>query len=240
MTIKELTNILFVDIETASGSPNYEELDPRLKAHWDRKANFLNNPEDLPVEELYLDRAGIFAEFGQVLTIAVGYMTETEDGSLGLRVKAFADKNEARVLNGFKQLLEDKFDPDELKLCAHNGREFDFPYICRRMLINEIPVPAILDIRDMKPWEVPILDTMNMWKFGDRKNYTSLDLLATLFDITTSKGDIDGSDVTRVYHQEDGLERIATYCKRDIVVTAQVFLKLKSLPTIREEHITIL
>ena len=240
MTNRELTHILFVDIETASGSASYQELDPRIKYHWDRKASFLNNPNNYTNDELYTDRAGIFAEFGQVLTIAVGYITHAPNQPLGLRVKAFADKNEKKVLEDFKQLLESKFNTDELQLCAHNGREFDFPYICRRMLINGIPLPAVLDISDMKPWEIPILDTMNMWKFGDRKNFTSLDLLASLFNIETSKGDIDGSDVTRVFHQEDGLDRIAEYCKRDIVVTAQLFLKLKSLPPIQKEHITIL
>jgi DNA polymerase elongation subunit (family B) len=240
MTDKELTNILFVDIETAAGSSSYHKLDGRLKQHWDRKAGFLNNPQELTTDELYFDRAGIFAEFGQVLTIAVGYMTKSPEGSWGLRVKAFADKDEINVLNDFKQLLETKFNAGALKLCAHNGREFDFPYICRRMLIQGIPIPEILDIGGKKPWEIPIIDTMNLWKFGDRKNFTSLDLLAALFNIDTSKGDIDGSDVTRVYHQEDGLDRITEYCKRDIVVTAQLFLKLKSLPSISKEHVTIL
>ncbi len=240
MTDKELADILFVDIETAAGSSNYHEMDDRLKHHWDRKAGFLNNPQELTTDELYFDRAGIFAEFGQVLTIAVGYMTKSSDGIWGLRVKAFSDKDERKVLNDFKLLLETKFSTGNLKLCAHNGREFDFPYICRRMLILGIPIPEILDIGGKKPWEISIIDTMNLWKFGDRKNFTSLDLLAALFNIETSKGDIDGSDVTRVYHQEDGLDRITEYCKRDIVVTAQLFLKLKSLPSIDEQHITIL
>ncbi len=240
MTDQELSNILFVDIETASGSPSYQQMDDRLKHHWDRKAGFLNNPQELSTDELYFERAGIFAEFGQVVTIAVGYMSKSPEGHWGLRVKAYADKDESVVLNQFKDLLEIKFDPEALQLCAHNGREFDFPYICRRMLIQGIPIPKILDIGNLKPWEVHLIDTMNMWKFGDRKNFTSLDLLATLFDIETSKSDINGSDVTRVYHQEDGLERIAEYCKRDIVVTAQLFLKLKSLPPIASQHITIL
>jgi len=239
MDDQELSNILFVDIETATGSPTYKELDDRLKHHWDRKAGFLNNPRELSTDELYFERAGIFAEFGQVVTIAVGYMIRTE-GSWGLRIKAFAYKDEVRILNEFKELLVSKFDPETLQLCAHNGREFDFPYICRRMLIHGISIPRILDTGNMKPWEIPIIDTMNMWKFGDRKNYTSLDLLAALFNIETSKSDIDGSDITRVYHQEDGLERISEYCKRDIVVTVQLFLKLKSLPLVNPENITIL
>ncbi len=240
MTDQELTNILFVDIETASGYPSYKQMDEQLKHHWDRKAGFLNNPQELTTDELYFDRAGIFAEFGQVLTIAVGYMTKSSEGQWGLRVKAFADKNEGKVLNDFKQLLETKFEAGALRLCAHNGREFDFPYICRRMLIQEISIPKILDIGSMKPWEIPIIDTMDLWKFGDRKNFTSLALLAVLFKIDTSKDDIDGSMVNKVFHLEDGLDRITEYCKRDIVVTVQLFLKLKSLPSIGKEYITIL
>ncbi|GJM28741.1 MAG: 3'-5' exonuclease [Cyclobacteriaceae bacterium] len=240
MTDQELANILFVDIETVTGSRNYQQLDDRLKQHWDRKAGFLNNPLELSTSELYVERAGIFAEFGQIVTIAVGYLAKSTDNIWGLRVKALADSDESKVLSDFKHLLETKFEVSTLQLCAHNGREFDFPYICRRMLIQGIPVPKILDVGNMKPWEIPIIDTMNLWKFGDRKNFTSLDLLAALFNIETSKGDINGSDVTRVYHEEDGLDRIAEYCKRDIVVTVQLFLKLKSLPTIEPEHITIL
>ncbi len=240
MTDQELSNILFVDIETASGNASYHDIGPRLRHHWDRKAGFLNNPEELSTDELYTERAGIFAEFGRIVTIAVGYMGRNTKGDWGLRVKAFASSDETNILSAFKELLVSKFDSESLRLCAHNGREFDFPYICRRMLIQGISIPKILDVGNMKPWEIPIIDTMNMWKFGDRKNFTSLDLLATLFDIETSKDDIDGSDVTRVYHQEQGLDRIAEYCKRDIVVTAQLFLRLKSLPTIEPENITIL
>lgn len=240
MTDQELSSILFVDIETATGSPGYQDMTERLKHHWDRKASFLHNPQELSTDELYQERAGIFAEFGRIVTIAVGYMIKSSDGNWGLRVKAFANEDETIILNEFKQLLVSKFDPGTLQLCAHNGREFDFPYICRRLLIHGIAIPDILDIGNMKPWEIPIIDTMNMWKFGDRKNFTSLDLLATLFNIETSKSDIDGSDVTRVYHQEAGLDRIAEYCKRDIVVTAQLFLKLKSLDPIDPGQITIL
>jgi predicted PolB exonuclease-like 3'-5' exonuclease len=240
MTDQELANILFVDIETVTGSPDYHKMDSRLKQHWDRKAGFINNPLELSTDELYFERAGIFAEFGQIVTIAVGYLIKSSDENWGLRVKGIADQDEFKVLSEFKHLLERKFETETLQLCAHNGREFDFPYICRRMLIQGIPIPKILDVGNMKPWEIPIIDTMNLWKFGDRKNFTSLDLLATLFNIETSKSDIDGSDVTRVYHQENGLDRITEYCKRDIVVTAQLFLKLKSLPAIKPDHITIL
>ncbi len=240
MTENELANILFLDIETASGSPDYDSLDARLKPHWDRKASFLKNPDDLNSNELYFDRAGIFAEFGKILTIAVGYLTLLSHGAWGLRVKAFANDREIQILEEFKTLLETKFDQDRLKLCAHNGKEFDFPYICRRMLIQGIALPEVLQVGERKPWETPFIDTMDLWKFGDRKNFTSLDLLASLFHIDTSKDDIDGSMVNQVYYGEQGLERIAEYCKKDIVVTAQLFLKLKSLPPLEEKNITLL
>ncbi|MDH3709880.1 MAG: 3'-5' exonuclease [Cyclobacteriaceae bacterium] len=240
MTENELANILFLDIETASGSPDYDSLDTRLKPHWDRKASFLKNPDDLNSNELYFDRAGIFAEFGKILTIAVGYLTPLSHGTWGLRVKAFASDREIQILEEFKTLLETKFDQDHLRLCAHNGKEFDFPYICRRMLIQGIALPQVLQVGERKPWETPFIDTMDLWKFGDRKNFTSLDLLASLFHIDTSKDDIDGSMVNQVYYREQGLERIAEYCKKDIVVTAQLFLKLKSLPPLEEKNITLL
>lgn len=240
MTEKELSNILFLDIETASGSADYNSMDERLRYHWDRKSGFLKNPEDQDADEMYFDRAGIFAEFGKILTIAVGYLGRSPEGEWGLRVKAFANDDEQVVLQGFKHLIQTKFDSTELKLCAHNGREFDFPYICRRMLILGIPLPDILNVGEKKPWEVPFIDTMDLWKFGDRKNFTSLDLLATLFDIETSKDDIDGGMVNQVYYHEQGLDRIAQYCKKDIVVTAQLFLKLKSLPPIDDHNIIIL
>ncbi len=239
MTDQELSNILFLDIETGSGSESYESLDPRLKPHWDRKAGFLKNPEELTQKEFYFDRAGIFAEFGKILTIAVGFMVRNPDNSWNLRIKAFASDQEHELLLQFKELVG-KFDAQQLRLCAHNGREFDFPYICRRMLIQDISLPEVMQTRDKKPWELPFIDTMDLWKFGDRKNFTSLDLLATLFNIETSKDDIDGSMVNQVYYREDGLDRIAEYCKKDIAVTAQLYLKLMSLPPIDPQNITIL
>ena len=240
MTESELSHILFLDIETASGSSSYDSMDQRLKPHWDRKSTFLKNPQELSESEFYFDRAGIFAEFGKILTIAVGYLMPLPSGEMGLRVKAFANDDEKVILQEFKTLIETKFDQDQLKLCAHNGREFDFPYICRRMLIQGISLPRILKVGELKPWEIPFVDTMDLWKFGDRKNFTSLDLLAALFDIDTSKDDIDGSMVNAVYYQEQGLQRIAEYCKKDIVVLVQLFLKLKSMPAIDERNITLL
>jgi len=236
---QDLSNILFLDIETVAGKPSYQDLNERVQEHWNKKAGFIQREGDLTPDELYYQRAGIYAEFGKIVTIAVGFITE-HGKQLQLRVKAFSDENEKALLTDFKTLLDKKFDPETLLLCAHNGKEFDFPYICRRMLINGISLPYVLDITGKKPWEVRHLDTMEMWKFGDRKNFTSLDLLATIFDIDTSKGDIDGSQVTPVYYEENDLERITEYCKRDVVVTAQLFLKFKTLPAIKPENVHIL
>ncbi len=234
-----LTDILFLDIETVSCVANYESLHDRLKPLWDKKSLFLKQ-EGTSCEALFFERAGIYAEFGKIVAIAVGVFHKNEFGELSLRIKAIASDNEKVLLLEFKELLESKFDADTLHLCAHNGKEFDFPYICRRMTCHGITLPKVLEIAGKKPWEVKHLDTLEMWKFGDRKNYTSLELLAALFDIDTSKEAIDGSMVNHVYHVEKDLDKIAAYCKLDVLVIAKLYLKLKCLPGIQQENIFIL
>ncbi len=237
--INELKNLLFIDIETVSSHDSYEKLDDRIKPHWDKKAGFLRNEDSLSTEELYTDRGAIYSEFGKVIVIALGVFHQADNGPVSLRVKSLSSHDENELLSGFKGLLENKFDQDSLILCAHNGKEFDFPYLSRRMLINQIQLPEILDNAAKKPWEVRYLDTMEMWKFGDRKNFTSLDLLTAIFDVPSSKSDIDGSMVNRVYYKEDGLDRIAQYCAQDVVATAQLYLRMKCLPIIPQEQIQI-
>ncbi len=232
-------NLLVIDIETASAKAQYNDLNERLQALWDKKASFLHNEDEQTPQELYFNRGAIYAEFGKVICISVGIFTH-ENNTYGLRVKSFAFESEREILEAFKNLLETKFSPKDLILVAHNGKEFDFPYICRRMLVNDLIIPEALDIRDKKPWEIQHIDTMELWKFGDRKNFTSLDLLAALFEIESSKDDIDGSMVNKVFYEENDLERISGYCQRDVMVTAQVFLKLNSLPKIKEENIEFL
>ncbi|MDN5203528.1 3'-5' exonuclease [Fulvivirgaceae bacterium BMA10] len=229
MKIDDLKNILFLDIETVPIEQCYDQLAEPMKKLWDHKASKSYGWEELPVEELYDSKAGIFAEFGKIVCIVVGICDLTDPKHLILRVKSFFSHNEKEILTAFKELLETKFDQQKLRLCAHNGKEFDFPFICRRMLINAIELPATLSISGKKPWEVLHLDTMEMWKFGDRKNFTSLNLLANIFKIPSSKYDIDGSQVRDVYYNEEGLERITTYCAEDVIVTARVFLKLMNI-----------
>lgn len=237
---KAFKNFLVIDIETASIVDDYNSLDSRMQAQWNKKAAFLQKTDERTSEELFFDRGAIFAEFGKIICISAGVFTREEDESVGIRIKSFAEESEKETLESFNKLIENKFESSTLRLIAHNGKEFDFPYLCRRMLVNEIKIPSALDIRDKKPWDIAHIDTMELWKFGDRKNFTSLDLLAALFGIESSKEDIDGSMVNTVYHKEQDLERISKYCKRDVMVTAQVFLKMNGYQAIREEHIKYL
>ncbi|MEQ8924699.1 MAG: 3'-5' exonuclease [Fulvivirga sp.] len=223
---KQLKNILFLDIETVSQTYDYDSMDERLKKQWARKASFLKREEGVSDEELYLERAGIFAEFGQIIVIGMAFFHQEGD-ELQLRTKALKSDNEKELLEEFKSILS-KMNSD-LLLCAHNGKEFDVPYLSRRMLVNGIALPDALNLSGKKPWEVNHLDTMDMWKFGDWKHYTSLDLLAGIFGIESSKSDMDGSMVNGVYHKENGLDEIADYCIQDVIVTAQLYAKLRSV-----------
>jgi DNA polymerase elongation subunit (family B) len=231
--LAELRDILFVDIETVAHTHHFDSLNERLKTQWSRKAGFLRREEGQTDENLYHERAGIYAEFGKIICVVVGKYIENENGDLVLKTKAFYGDDEKSLLQSFGAML-DKMDPRSLRLCAHNGKEFDFPYLCRRMLVNCIPLPAALNISGKKSWEILHLDTMEMWKFGDYKHYTSLDLLAAIFDIPSSKSDMEGSRVNHVYHVEKNLEKIKDYCIRDVVVLGQLFLKLKCISIEKE------
>lgn len=231
----DLNDILFLDIETVGCTDQYSKLSERLKTQWARKANFLKRAEDQTEEDLFYERAGIYAEFGKIVVIAVGVYTENEKGELGLRTKYFADHDEKKLLTDFRSMLDKK--GSAARLCAHNGKEFDFPYLCRRMLVNDLPLPTVLNVMGKKPWEVGHLDTMEMWKFGDYKHYTSLDLLLAIFNIPSSKGVMDGSMVSKVYYQEGDLNKIAEYCVGDVVAIAQLYLKMKGLLIIKSENI---
>lgn len=231
-----LKNLIFIDIETVSGTKEYASLSPRLQEAWKKKSTILD-PENPNYDSTYFDRAAIYAEFGKIIVIGVGFFHENENKELVLRVKSIASNNEKQLLEDFCQLIEKGFVPSNVSLCAHNGKEFDFPYLCRRMLINNIVLPDYLSISGKKPWEIRHYDTMEMWKFGDRKSYTSLELLAAAFDLKTSKESIDGSKVNTTYYNEDRLDLISEYCQRDVAVLAQLFLKLNSIQLPNPENI---
>jgi DNA polymerase elongation subunit (family B) len=226
--IAGLRDVLFLDIETVAHTKDFSALDERLKTQWSRKAGFLKRDTEQTDEDLYHERAGIYAEFGKIICIAVGKFAQNEAGEPVLKTKVYAGHDEKALLNEFKAMVE-RLDPSTARLCAHNGKEFDFPYLCRRMLIHQIALPAVLNIAGKKSWEIPHLDTMEMWKFGDFKHYTSLDLLSAIFNIPSSKDGMDGSRVNHVYHHENDLDKIKAYCQRDVVVLVSVYLKLKCI-----------
>jgi DNA polymerase elongation subunit (family B) len=205
-----------------------------MKTLWDKKSKQFRTPEQTS-GDVY-ERAGIYSEFGKIICISVGLITERNP--ISFRLKSFYSKDEKLLLTEFSQMLL-KFSKSnkEFLLCAHNGKEFDFPYIARRMIINGLIIPEILDNAGKKPWEIKLLDTMDLWKFGDYKNYTSLDLLTSILGIPTPKDDIDGSMVSGIYYGEDDLERIVRYCEKDVLAIAQVLLRFKNLPVIAADKI---
>ena len=225
-----LTNILFLDVETVPIIYDYKKLPKGLKELWDSRFRFQKT--ETP-ENLY-KKAGVYAEFAKIICISVGYFN---DGTF--RIKSFYGHEEKDILLDLAALLNKHFNRKDNLLCAHNGKEFDFPFICRRMLINGVKLPKTLMIAGKKPWEIPHLDTMELWKFGDYKSYTSLNLLATIFNIPTPKDDIDGSDVARVYWEEKNLPRIVVYCQKDVLTVAQVLLRFKGEPLIQEKDVVV-
>lgn len=230
MSEVNINHVLFLDIETAPLVYNYNELQEPFKKLWDLKWQY--NKEVSP-EQQYI-KAGIYAEFAKVICICAGYFNGTE-----FRLKSFYGDNEKDILNQFKTMLTVSFNDPKYLLCAHNGKEFDFPFLCRRMLINEIPVPGILQLQGKKPWEVQHLDTMELWKFGDYKSYTSLQLLAGIFNIPTPKDDIDGSQVAKVYYEEKNIERIKNYCLKDVITVARIYQKMRAEKPLRDDQVVI-
>ncbi|MCB0580165.1 MAG: ribonuclease H-like domain-containing protein, partial [Phaeodactylibacter sp.] len=219
----DIANILFLDIETVSGKPEFENLEEDFQDLWKAKARQLsrNTDEEEPdYAALYKGRAAIFAEFGKIVCISVGVVyRDKEDQRLKVRLKSFASENEKELLHEFSQMVFKFYnDPNKHGFCGHNAKEFDIPYICRRMVVHQLPLPVPFNISGKKPWETNhILDTMDMWKFGDRKHYTSLKLLAAVLGFPSPKDDIDGSDVGRVYWEDKDLERLALYCEKDVL-----------------------
>ena len=228
MTNEHLKRILFIDIETASITQRWEELNENMQQLWAKKAKTIrtNNEEDAVPAKLFEEKAGIFSEFSKVVCISVGSLVFHENEWI-FRLKSIADRDEKILLNNFLTILS-RFEAanKEMKFCGHNIKEFDLPFLCRRMIINGIALPGPLQLNNKKPWEITHIDTLELWKFGDYKNYTSLALLAEVLGIPSPKSDIDGSMVGKVYWEEQNLERIAQYCMQDVLTTAKVYLHL--------------
>ncbi|OFX60555.1 MAG: 3'-5' exonuclease [Bacteroidetes bacterium GWB2_41_8] len=231
-------DILFIDIETVPQHPDFNELPEHFQHLWDKKSSYFRN-EDQLAADVY-ERAGIYAEFGRIICISAGAIIQ-RSGERFYKVKSYHDTDEKRLLSEFNNMLEKFTSNPGKKLCAHNGQEFDYPYISRRTLINGLKIPRILDISGAKPWEIKdrLLDTLQLWKFGDYKNYTSLDLLCAVFNIPTPKDDIDGSQVAKVYYTEGNLDRIIHYCEKDTLALANLFLRYKGEPIIPIENMLV-
>ena len=243
ITSISLENILCLDIETVPQYATFEDAPEELKPLWLRKASNLKREEGTEEHHLY-ERAGIYAEFGKIICITTGFLSCKEEGRQ-FRLKSFYGDDEKILLENFAALLNQITESDKrnkklpMILCGHNGKEFDFPYMSRRMVIHGILLPAQLDLYGKKPWEIPHLDTMELWKFGDYKNYTPLNLLAYILGIPSPKDDIDGSQVGSVYWNEKDLERIVTYCQKDVVTVMQILLKLKNQALLTSEEVIL-
>ena len=220
-------DLVFLDIETAPQFSEHVQLSNAMKELWASKHSFLKS-ENENAEEGYLKRAGVYAEFAKIICISIGYFrTDKETKKRTFRVKSFYGDDEKILLEEFVSLLNKNFDPERFHFCGHNIREFDIPFICRRLLIHHLKFPQMLDVSGKRPWEMYDVDTLQLWKFGDYKNYTSLKLLAEVLGIPTPKEDIEGKDVCRVYWKEKGLQRIMEYCQRDVVTVARLLLRFK-------------
>jgi uncharacterized protein YprB with RNaseH-like and TPR domain len=232
----QFEKILFLDIETVPQAYRFDQLDAKSKILFEAKNRFQISP-DKSIEQIFEERGGILAEFGKIVCISVGMLHEGSQGR-SIRLKSFYHDDEETLLKQFKRLLDGHYNTQYHVLCGHNSKEFDIPYICRRMLINGVALPNILQIAGKKPWEINHIDTMELWKFGDYKSYTSLSLLCHVMDIPTPKDDISGADVARVYYEDNDLERIMVYCEKDVVALIQLFLRLQGEPLVDEFQIS--
>lgn len=228
-----LEHILFLDIETVPEEENFNVLDQTKQQLFDQKTKY-QRKDDFTPEEFY-ERAGIWAEFGKIICISVGYFTFKGD-IRHFRVTSFFG-DEVKILKDFSNLLNNHFSQPQHILCGHNAKEFDFPFIARRMIIHQLPIPMKLNLFGKKPWEVPHLDTMELWKFGDYKTFTSLKLLTNVLGIPSPKDDIDGSEVAHTFYVEKDIDRIITYCEKDVIAVAQVLLRLRREDLLIEEEI---
>jgi DNA polymerase elongation subunit (family B) len=233
----DIEKILFLDIETVPQVYEFKELDEKTAELYLHKNKYLQERDGLSNEEIY-ERAGVYAEFGKIVCISCGIVQDKSTGK-EIRLHSYYGDDEKQLLQDFANMLNNHYNMPNHVLCGHNAKEFDFPYIARRMLINGVSLPETLDIAGKKPWEINHLDTMELWKFGDFKHYSSLSLLCHIFDIPTPKDDISGADVAKVYYEENDLERIVAYCHKDVVALIQLFLRLRNEPLVKEENINI-
>lgn len=231
-----LENLFLIDIETASEKEDYDSLDAQWKELWDEKIS-RSLPEGITSSEFYEIRSGIFAEFAKVICISFGYF-KIENKDIQLRIKSIYSKDENEVLQEFRSTLDQFYQHHKnWVFCGHNIKEFDMPFLCRRYLVNGIPIPSYFNFREMKPWETPVIDTLHQWRFGDYKHYITLKLLASTLGIPSPKDDIDGSQVGYVFWKENDLKRIAFYCEKDVATVANIMLRFENKPILNSQQI---
>lgn len=235
--LKNFKSTLFIDIETSSGLSDFSLLSEKMKELWIKKAKYLLNVDQISFEELYFERAALYAEFGKIIVIGMGFLYLNTKKELCLKVKTIANNDEKQLLEEFIDFVNKTYKSKELTLVAHNGKEFDFPYLCRRMLANQLIIPKSLQLQGKKPWEINHQDTLELWKFGDRKAYTSLELLAETLNVKGAKSDLSGDKVNAVYYVDKDLERIAAYCLEDVIIVAQLFLRFNFLDLVEPQNI---
>ena len=239
----KIEDLIVIDIETASVAPSFSNLSPQWQELWEEKT-FRILPEGKTAEDFYPMRAGVMAEFSKIVCISIGYFIREQQ--LKMRVKSFCCEDEKKILSDFLQTVS-KIESFNSNWCfaGHNIKEFDIPFLCRRLLVNDMRIPPYLDFQNMKPWETNIVDTFQYWRFGDYKNFTSLKLLAAAMGVPSSKDDIDGSMVGDLFHTQNpeermiNLKRIATYCQKDVVTTANIILRFKNSPIVHSDDIEI-
>lgn len=234
----KLSDLLIIDIETVPAEKTYDHLNQQWKALFTDKATktvpFLENPA-----EIYQKRGGIWAEFGKIVCIGIGIFRWVDPVGWELDLFSFAGHEEVEILRNFAVFCEKQANNQPgFGFAGHNIREFDLPFIGRRMLINGVPLPISLQLQNKKPWELSHhFDTMAYWKFGDYKSYISLELLANVLGIDTPKQGISGADVQHLYYEQNNLPAIVAYCKKDVIATARIIQRYLNLPPVGDGQI---
>lgn len=233
---RKLKNLLFIDLKTVAAEPAFEKVDPRLKRQWEQKAAYFRNDENWTVSDWYDNRASYYAEFGRVVCIGVGGLYWDDSDQPYLKIKTIADHDEHNVLDEFAQIVN-RYPPNELVLCAHNGKEFDFPYVCRRLMVNGFPLPNALQLAGKKPWDIPHQDTLERWRFGESRHFVPLDLLAATLNVPAKPLDWTGDQTSLIYYQDRDLTKIRQYARDSIAMLVQVYLRMVGAPAVDENHI---
>ncbi|MFD1142742.1 ribonuclease H-like domain-containing protein [Larkinella insperata] len=234
---KRLKNLLFIDIKTVAGAPSYNDLDERIQQQWGQKTSYFQNDENWSAAKWYDTRASYYAEYGKIVCIGIGGLYWDDDNNVFLKVKTLANDDEEALLGEFINIIE-KYPSNELILCAHNGKEFDYPYLCRRMLVHGHQLPAALRLSGRKPWDIPHQDVLEMWRFGDSRHFVPLDLLAAVLNLPTQPLELTGDQTSLVYYQKMGLSKVREYARASIVTLVQVYLRLLGAPLVEEQRIT--